>query len=99
MTVRKERRILLLRLATLAIATGLWFSPHPEALTAEAWHLFVIFASTIASVVIGAFPILTVSVLAVAAAVLTKTLSPAAAYSGFANPTILLIIVAFLVAR
>ena len=48
---------------------------------------------------IGAFPILTSSVLALAAAVLTGTLAPAKAYSGFANGTILLIVVAFLVAR
>ena len=48
---------------------------------------------------IGAFPILTASVLALAAAVLTGTLAPAKAYSGFANGTILLIVVAFLVAR
>ena len=45
------------------------------------------------------FPILTSSVLALAAAVLTGTLAPAKAYSGFANGTILLIVVAFLVAR
>ena len=47
----------------------------------------------------GALPILTASVLAVALAVLTGTVSPADAYAGFANPTILLIVVAFLVAR
>jgi DASS family divalent anion:Na+ symporter len=38
-------------------------------------------------------------VLALAGAVLTGTLTPAQAYSGFANDTILLIVVAFLVAR
>ena len=48
---------------------------------------------------ISAFPILTASVLALAAAVLTGTLAPAKAYAGFANGTILLIVVAFLVAR
>jgi DASS family divalent anion:Na+ symporter len=49
--------------------------------------------------VIGAFPILTASVLAIAAAVLSGTLAASDAYAGFANPTIVLIIVAFLVAR
>ncbi|HEV8235685.1 MAG TPA: DASS family sodium-coupled anion symporter, partial [Gemmatimonadaceae bacterium] len=53
----------------------------------------------ILSVVIGAFPILTASVLAIAAAVLSGTLAASDAYAGFANPTIVLIIVAFLVAR
>jgi len=50
-------------------------------------------------VIIGALPILTASVFAAAGAVLTGTLTPAQAYAGFANPTILLIVMAFLVAR
>src|SRR5580765_7115758 len=56
---------------TLAIALALWFAPHPENVTAQAWHLFAIFFATILSVVIAAFP----------------------------NPTIILIVIAFLVAR
>ena len=83
----------------VALALGLWFSPVPEGLVPDAWHLFALFVAAIVSVVIGAFPILTASVLALAAAVLTGTLPPAKAYSGFANGTILLIVVAFLVAR
>lgn len=93
------RRVLISRLATLAAALGIWLAPFPGGLTAQAWHLFAIFAAAILSVVVGAFPILTASVLAVAAAVLTGTVEPADAYAGFANPTILLIVVAFLVAR
>ncbi|HXO85701.1 MAG TPA: DASS family sodium-coupled anion symporter [Gemmatimonadales bacterium] len=84
---------------TLAIAVALWFVPHPANVTGQAWHLFAIFFATILSVVIGAFPILTASVLALAAAVLLGTLSAEAAYAGFSNPTIILIIIAFLVAR
>jgi DASS family divalent anion:Na+ symporter len=86
------------RLAALAVALGIWFAPVPEALSTQAWHLFALFFTTILSVVIGAFPILIASILGIAAAVLTGTLSAAAAYSGFANPTIVLIVVAFLVA-
>ena len=93
------RRKLLMRVGVFALAIGLWFSPVPEGLVPSAWHLFALFVSAIASVVIGAFPILTSSVLALAAAVLSGTLAPAKAYSGFANGTILLIVVAFLVAR
>jgi len=81
------------------VALAIWFVPPPGNLTAQAWHLFAIFAATILSVVIGAFPILTASVLAIAAAVLSGTLAADDAYAGFANPTIVLIIVAFLVAR
>jgi len=87
------------RLATLAVALGLWWWPVPEGLTAPAWQLFAIFVAAIFAVVAGALPILTSSILALAAAVLTGTLAPDEAYSGFANSTILLIVVAFLVAR
>jgi len=89
----------LARVIAIGIALVIWFVPPPGSLTSQAWHLFAIFAATILSVVIGAFPILTAAVLAVAAAVLTGTLSAQDGYAGFANPTIVLIIVAFLVAR
>jgi divalent anion:Na+ symporter, DASS family len=94
-----DRRLLVARMATLAVAAGIWFSPIPSGLTVPAWHLFAIFASAILSVVVGALPILTAAILAVAVAVLSGTVPPAEAYSGFANPTILLIVVAFLVAH
>ena len=87
------------RALTAAIVLGLWFSPVPEGLSVRTWHLFALFAGSIFSVVVNALPILTSSVLALAAAVLTRTLSAEEAYSGFANPTILLIVLAFLVAR
>lgn len=85
--------------ASLALVLGIWFWPVPEGLTLPAWRLFALFLGSIVAVVTGALPILTSSILAVGAAVLSGTLSPAGAYAGFANATILLIIVAFLVAR
>ena len=92
-------RLLATRIATLAVALGIWFVPAPEGVTLEAWRLFGIFAAAIFSVVAGALPILVASVLAVAAAVLSGVVEPAKAYAGFSNATILLIVVAFLVAR
>jgi DASS family divalent anion:Na+ symporter len=91
--------LLLKRAAPFAIAIGLWFSPVPAGLTAPAWHLFAVFAAAIASVLIGAFPLLTDSMLAVGAVVLTGTITPAQAYSGFANASVLLVVVAFIVAQ
>lgn len=87
------------RAATLTLALGIWLCPAPEGLSAQAWHLFALFAAAIFAVVVDALPILTASVVALAAAVLTGTLAPEKAYSGFANGTILLIVIAFLVAR
>ena len=82
-----------------AVILGMWFAPPPDGLTVQAWRLFALFAGAIVFVVANALPILTASVFAVAAAVLTGLLSPAKAYAGFANGTILLIVLAFLVAR
>jgi DASS family divalent anion:Na+ symporter len=93
------RRVLLARAAVLLVALAIWFVPPPDGLTVQAWRLFAIFASAILAVVVNAVPILTGSVLSVAAAVLTGLLTPAKAYAGFANGTILLIVLAFLVAR
>ena len=90
---------LVVRAAIVALAVGMWFVPPPAGLSLAAWRLFALFAAAIISVVVNAFPILTASVLAVAAAVLTSLLPAEKAYSGFANGTILLIVLAFLVAR
>ena len=74
-------------------------SPVPAGLTAPAWHLFAVFVAAIASVLVGAFPLLTSTMLAVAAVVLTGTISPAKAFGGFANASVLLVVIAFLVAQ
>lgn len=86
-------------IATLLLAIGLWFAPIPEGLTREAWHLFAIFAAAIFSVIINALPLLTAALLAGATAVLTGTLDPVKAFGGFANASVLLVIIAFLVAQ
>jgi DASS family divalent anion:Na+ symporter len=93
-----RRRTVVAQAAAVVLVVVLWWWPPPEGLTLQAWRLFAIFAGAIFSVVAGALPILTASVFAVAAAVLTGLLSPDDAYAGFANGTILLIVVAFLVA-
>ncbi len=88
-----------MRTAVAVFALAMWFVPPPDGLTLQAWRLFAVFAAAIASVVVNALPILTASVLAAATAVLSGLLPPAQAYAGFANGTILLIVLAFLVAR
>lgn len=85
--------------ASLGLALALWFLPVPAGLTQPAWRLFAVFAAAIVSVLLGAFPLLTSSLLAVAAVVLTGTLAPEQAFGGFANASVLLVVVAFLVAQ
>ena len=82
-----------------AIALGIWFAPVPAGLTAQAWHLFAVFVAAISSVLVGAFPLLTASLIAVAAVVLTGTIDAAKAFSGFANASVLLVVIAFIVAQ
>jgi len=87
------------RAVPFAIVFGIWFTPVPAGLTAPAWDLFAVFVGAIASVLIGAFPLLTSTMLAVAAVVLTGTITPAQAFSGFANTSVLLVVIAFIVAQ
>jgi DASS family divalent anion:Na+ symporter len=95
----RELRRLGKHIAPFALVAAIWVTPVPEGLTAPAWHLFAIFAAAIFSVIVAAFPLLTAALMAVAAAVLTGTITPAKAFAGFANASVLLVIVAFLVAR
>ena len=96
--MNSRRRTLVAQGAAAALLVLLWWSAPPTGLSLQAWRLFAIFATAIAAVVIGALPILTASVFAVALAVLSGVLAPADAYAGFGNATILLIVIAFLVA-
>src|SRR5262252_3689235 len=82
-----------------ALAFGIWFAPIPAGLTKEAWHLFAVFAAAIFAVIVNAFPLLTASLLAAGAVVLTDTVDPAKAFAGFANSSVLLVVIAFLVAN
>src|SRR5258706_14287296 len=92
-------RSLLKQALSFALAFAIWFSPIPAGLTKEAWHLFGIFAAAIFAVILNSFPLLTASLLAVAAAVLTRTVDPSKAFAGVANASVLLVVVAFLVAN
>jgi DASS family divalent anion:Na+ symporter len=96
---RMPMRTRIKRALPFALAAGIWFSPVPAGLTAPAWHLFAVFAAAIVSVLINAFPLLTASMLAVGAIVLTGTVKPEQAYSGFANSSVLLVVIAFIVAQ
>jgi DASS family divalent anion:Na+ symporter len=61
--------------------------------------LFAVFAAVIVAVIIDAMPIVLASILGLVAAVMTGTLQPQQAYSGFGEGLILLILAAFLVGR
>ncbi len=98
-TAMTEFRRQIMRALPFVLALGIWFWPIPAGLTKESWHLFAIFAAAIVAIILNSFPLLTASLLAVAAAVLTRTVDPAKAFAGFANQNVLLVVVAFLVAN
>jgi divalent anion:Na+ symporter, DASS family len=93
------RSIHIQRALILLVGLGLWFSPPPQGLETNAWQLFAIFFSTIAAIIAGVLPIFTASIVALSLSILTGLLTAAEAYSGFSKSFILLIVVAFLVAR
>jgi len=103
-----------LQIVVLLFGIILWFFPVPSGLdtyisglpasdlkftSQTAWHLFAIFITAIFAVILNAMPIFTSAILGVSAAVLTGTLTAKQAFSGFGEDWILLIIVAFLIAR
>lgn len=104
----------MLQIGVVLFAAMIWFLPVPSGLEAYissrpvsdltytpqmAWHLFAIFIAAIFAVILKAMPIFTSAILGVSAAVLTGTLTAKQAFSGFSEDWILLIIVAFLIAR
>jgi len=110
----KKLKLHFLQLGVLAFGLILWFLPVPQDLerfiaqmpvsdveftALSSWHLFTIFITAIFAVILNAMPIFTSSILAVSAVVLTGTLTAKQALSGFAEDWIILIIVAFLIAR
>jgi len=103
-----------LQLIVILFGLILWFFPVPSGLetfiqhhpakglefTAQmAWHLFAVFITAIFAVILNAMPIFTSAILAVSTAVLSGTLTAKQAFTGFSEDWILLIIVAFLIAR
>ena len=91
--------LIMRRALPFVLVFGIWLTPVPAGLTAPAWHLFAVFVAAIASVLVGAFPLLTSTMLAVGVVVITGTISPAKAFAGFANASVLLVVIAFLVAQ
>lgn len=80
----------------IALGLALWFSPAPEGLSLQAWHMFAIFAATIAGILTQPLPSGAVMLIALCATIFTKTLTEAKALSGFASGTVWLIFCAYI---
>ena len=76
----------------------IWFMPIPEGVKPEAWHLFAVFAATIAGFILQPLPIGATSIMACTALVVFKVMKPGQALAGFSNGTVWLIVSAFMFA-
>jgi DASS family divalent anion:Na+ symporter len=80
----------------IAIAVILWFLPAPQGVDVKAWHLLAIFAGTIVGLISQPLPMGAVVLMGITALPLTHTLKPDETLIGFTNPTVWLIVMAFL---
>ncbi len=78
---------------------GLWFLPHPEGLSSDAWHLLALFITTIFAIILKPLPMGAVALLAVLAAITTKTLTSEQIFNGFGNQVLWLVVFALFIAR
>lgn len=85
-------------LGLLAVAIIFWFLPAPEGLTTQAYHLLVIFLTTIVGVILKPLPMGAISLIATTLCVATGTLEIKDALSSFSATVVWLIVLAFFLA-
>lgn len=76
-----------------------WYLFKPEALTQQAWTLFVIFVSTIVAIILKPLPMGAIALSSIAILCATKTLTLQTALEGFAYDQLWLIVFACFLAR
>jgi len=77
----------------------LWNCPVPTGLEVKTWHLFAIFCTTIAAIVVNALPMGALAIIALGVAGITNTLTIKQSLSAFSSNIVWLIFLAFLLAR
>jgi len=89
--------------ARFAILVGIYFAvtllPRPEAISLEGWRLTGLFLATVAGLLLEPIPGGAVVLLAVILAALIGGLSLGHALSGYADPTVWLVMAAFFISR
>ncbi|ABD67777.1 anion transporter [Rhodoferax ferrireducens T118] len=80
----------------IILGLAIWFTPAPQGLSLQAWHMFAIFAATIAGILTQPLPSGAVMLIAICVTIFTKTLTEAKALSGFASGTVWLIFCAYI---
>ncbi len=83
----------------LFLLCALWCIPTPQGLSAQTWHLFAIFFTTIISIILNPLPMGAICLMALALCGITQTLKITEILSAFSSNIIWLILLAFLLAR
>ncbi len=83
----------------IILACLTWNLNTPIGLDIKAWHLFVIFITTIIAIIFNPFPMGTIALFSLACCVLTKTLSLEQGLSGFSDSIIWLVLLAFFISQ
>lgn len=92
----------------LILGAVIWPLPSPGGVSTQAWHMLALFVATILAIILRPLPMGAVTLLGMLAAVLSGVVpltapkdDPTAPYAlmGFANSTIWLIVMAFLISR
>lgn len=84
---------------TALVGIAIWCTPVPEGVDPKAWNLFAIFVATIVGLILQPVPMGAIVLIGVTLSTLTGTLAIGEALNGYGNPTVWLIVVAFLFAR
>jgi DASS family divalent anion:Na+ symporter len=90
-----HRPLLLILVAAILV----WFSPHPVGISDDAWHLFVIFVSTIFGIMFRPMPVSSVVFVGMTATLLTGTLGYDELLSAYSKDSVWLIVMSFFLAR
>lgn len=84
---------------TILVGLVIWFSPVPNGITIQAWHLLAIFVATVVGIIVRPVPMGAIALLGIIVTILTGTLSITDSLSGFSNKVIWLIVTAFFISR
>ena len=97
-TLVKHSSILAI-LLLFVVGSFMWFSPISTELSAQSWHLFVIFLCTMIGIVLSPLPISAIALLGAATCLITGVLTTKQVLSGFSENVVWLLVFAFFIAR
>jgi DASS family divalent anion:Na+ symporter len=90
---------LIYALITVGTLLSIWFAPMPAGLSSQAWHIFAIFMAVVVGLILAPVPTGALVLMALVFAVITKTLTLAQALTAFSNPTVWLVVSAYMYAQ